>query len=180
MKYLAIIVFLLFFGAAKSQTEYNSPPIDSVTNSVLYRYVFESQNTKDVLYDLSLEWVISVFNNSNYTIRLNDKESGKIICKGSFICIIPMGIFNEPIGTIDFTLSIVVKDFKCKIEIFDVSHDNIKDPIGGDLSDEKPDYAGMGYKKSLWPKIKHYADAEIISIIKSYYAKINTKVDNDW
>lgn len=83
---------------------------------------FDSNFTKDVLYENAKLMFLNTFKNSNAVLQIDDKTIGTIAGKGSFD-VIYRGVMNyKTLGTLSFTLYIKIKDMKCRIEIYDMSY----------------------------------------------------------
>jgi hypothetical protein len=81
--------------------------------------IFESGETKDVLYSKSKMFISEMFKSANDVIQLDDKENGVILVKG-----VIKESFNYSMQTLDyyfsFTMKIYVKDNKYRVVISDV------------------------------------------------------------
>jgi len=60
-------------------------PIDESTKLITYTKVIDVTNqTKDVLFDRALAWAKGYYKNPTEVIREQNKEEGKIVCKGRY------------------------------------------------------------------------------------------------
>ncbi len=147
--------------------------------------------TKDDLYNRAHHWVISIFNNPQKVIQLNDKNEGQIICKGGFeykaVKWWGGGTVNAD-GYIDFTLKLYFKDGRYKYILSDFIHKPLDGISFGEItnSDKPPMKSHMGSKKRailIWEdlKSKSKSNAEIIisSLIKEMEKKVSIEND-DW
>jgi len=99
-------------------------PIDSITKKITYTqvvYVDSSLNSQE-LFSIGKEWFAKSFNSSNDVIQMADKESGKIVGKGT------MQVYCKSIGShrkcgfVNFTISIYLKNARYKYEITNFIH----------------------------------------------------------
>ena len=101
MKKLILLSVLLIVGCAMI----TSVPLEERQSEI----VIENLNKgKDELYDITLEWMAKVFNNSKSVIEVKDKDRGKIIGKGYWIV---TGFGNSGVT---FTLTFSIKENKIR------------------------------------------------------------------
>lgn len=113
--------------------------------------------TKQELYTRARAFIAYSFKNSKNVIQMDDKEAGKIICKGSMT---PpsKGTFNMTYqNNVDFTLTIDVRDNKYRAVISDLYHSGLgpqKEYAGGAIENEKPSCGTLFIPKKDWEKMK--------------------------
>lgn len=107
-------------------------PIDTVSNKVSYQGVVIANGAKSDLYLKAKQWFVTAFNNSNYVLQMDDKESGKLIGKGVAIGDIKdsWGIATVGSFTLNYTVYITVKAGKYRYEVTDFTEE---DNHGGNL-----------------------------------------------
>lgn len=72
---------------------------------------------KDRIYLAAKEWISNSFKSSKAVIDLDDKEAGKIICKGTY----KSDRKNNDALVINFTLNFTAKDGKYRVQIYDLN-----------------------------------------------------------
>ena len=101
MKKLILLSILFIVGCASI----SSVPLEERHSEI----VIENLNKgKDELYDITLEWMAKVFNNSKSVIEVKDKDRGKIIGKGYWIV---KGFGHSGVS---FTLTFSIKENKIR------------------------------------------------------------------
>lgn len=76
---------------------------------------------KDVIYLAIMEWVSKTFNSSKAVIDFQDKDAGKIICKGYAESPSTKGVFGTDALLIDFSINFTIKDGKFRMQIYNLS-----------------------------------------------------------
>ena len=119
MKYLIFLLLLPY--VAHSQTQYPlGDKFPMKDGKVFYEYIdtFPQQN-KDELFSKVAIWASGVFRNSQEANQLVDSERGEYIAKGS--------IYDESfIADVRyfFALRVSVKDYKCRIQVYNIESIN--------------------------------------------------------
>lgn len=114
--------------------------------------------SKDDLFVKASTWIAQKYNSAQDVVQYSDKEAGVIVCKGLFSHSFgnPMiyGFFN---GKISYTLSIKVKDGKCRVTIDGFTHKS-DTSVGYDfgLIKDTDTYDGRWRKKKS--AIKYWGD----------------------
>jgi hypothetical protein len=182
-------------------------PIDSLTGKITFTEVVSVDNStnKQELYSRAREWFVKSFKSSKSVIEFEDKETGKIIGRGTFSAITEesmndnefiknKGLVSKElrerkskgeVGSISFLISIYVKDGRYKYEITDLIHKGITttvagytvtQPDGGDLSNIDPT---CGYSQLMptirWKNIKANSFLTIESLIKDLKSTMAVK-----
>jgi hypothetical protein len=91
--------------------------IDETSKLITYTKVIDATNqTKDVLFDRALAWAHDYYKNPTDVIREQNKEEGKIVCKGRYKFSNPADKkgFATDAGLIQYTLTLLFKDGKIK------------------------------------------------------------------
>lgn len=113
--------------------------------------------SKQELYTRARAFIAYSFNNSKNVIQMDDKEAGKIICKGS-MKLSSKGTFGFTYqNNVDFTLTIDVKNNKYRAIISDLYHTGLGVPPeypGGAIENEKPACGTLFIPKKDWEKMK--------------------------
>lgn len=177
-KYIFIVIALT---TLKAQGQFLFPEKEG---KVVYEEVIEVDKTKDQLYNSAKHWMVTIFNDANEVIQLDDKESGKIIGKGVVRHTQPI-LWTSVINNNNFTIEIDCKEGKYRYRIFDivvktgvmpsgVTLDQMNAVIRKDISGER--VVGIKYTKQNMPlvdeKIKSLAES-----LKTEMAEIATKDD---
>ena len=109
---------------------------------------------------------------------MDDKELGKIICKGVIAVDGTKNFLGSPVGDdyVNFTLTIDIKDYKCRIvydELFHKAGHYNGSHSGGDLCREKPLNGGsLEFSVKRWNKIKE----KISTLINQFYSELKTEI----
>lgn len=113
--------------------------------------------TKQELYARARAFIAYSFKNSKNVIQMDDKDVGKIICKGSMTCESKGTLGINYQNNVDFTLTIDVKENRYRGVISDLYHSglgNAKEYPGGAIENEKPDCGTLFIPKKDWLKMK--------------------------
>jgi len=73
---------------------------------------------KDKLYKRAMGWVVKTYNSANEVIQLHDKDDGKIVLKA----IMKIPVTTVDFETVNYTMTIEVKDNKYRCTIGDLYH----------------------------------------------------------
>jgi len=99
-------IFLFFLAFTPFFINAQTIAIDAETNLYATSAVVQIDSTsKDMLFTRAVEWVSLNYKSAKDVIQLSDKESGKLICKGSF----PTSLFMKE-GWIEHTMILEFKD----------------------------------------------------------------------
>ena len=79
-----------------------------------HQIIFNTDKSKDEVFDVSLEWMAKTFVSSKAVIEYKDKPSGKIIGKGYLTMILDAMGMSVPIQY-HFTLSIEIKEGRYRL-----------------------------------------------------------------
>jgi hypothetical protein len=142
--------------------------LDSLTNKYQATgVVIVNSATKEILYTKTKEWIALNYKSANDVIQLADKETCKIILKGTF----PTTMFMKE-GWLEHTLIFDFKDGKFKYSYTNFSYYSSE---SGKINYESP---SLGFKK----KIIAATDEDISSSISSLkkYLTNNLNNNNDW
>lgn len=129
--------------------------------------------SKDQLYLKAREWAARSFVKANEVIQMDDKEAGKIICKGYFEIEGAKNGFGMTLGMdyVSFTLSIDIRDNKYRLLLEDLSHKGGTyqySVTGGSLCNDKPACGTFWMPASRWAKYKKRSSAESKLLIASF------------
>lgn len=169
------IVFSLLLMTVFSQ----NMPIDTVTNLVSYSNVITADSTsKDELYTRAKEWIVLNYKSANDVIQLDDKQGGKIICKGVFNVTHVMG----NVWNIDHTIILEFKEGKWRYTITQILYSSY-DCIG--CQTPKPIENCKGSNMTNSEKFKEKIDIQINSIISSLKTAMqkksqSSKTNDNW
>lgn len=158
-----------------------------VNKQVCYTEVIRKDSiSKNELYNRALSWFANTFKSSKDVIQMQDKESGKIIGKGSFEC--SLG-FLFPSLDIKMTIIIMVKDGRYKyvinnfIHYYSVYIENMSSHGEQTIFEM---FEGADPKKKITQKNARKLHNKILEIIDSLKEGMNipnsstTTEDNDW
>lgn len=83
-------------------------------HKIKYEIIENSDLNKQALYKNAQTWIAIQFGNYKSVVQFEDKEAGRIICKGSLLAESALET------TLSFTLSVDVKDKKYRVAIDDI------------------------------------------------------------
>jgi hypothetical protein len=111
------LFLLLFIAPAFSYSQ--NVPIDSLTNKIVFSEVVKVDSvSKDELYTRAREWFAKTFKSAQDVLQMDDKESGKLIGKGS-----SKGVNHLQLSTnsfyLNYMISITIKDGRYRYEVTD-------------------------------------------------------------
>lgn len=113
------ILFLLLVFSCKSFSQ--ELPRDS-TGIIMFSKIIPADSvSKQDLFIRCREWVTDHFKSAKDVIQYEDKDAGKIVCKGNmdFVTYDIFGLESNATAWIDFKLSIDVKDNKVRCRMSD-------------------------------------------------------------
>ncbi|MFM7015851.1 MAG: DUF4468 domain-containing protein [Bacteroidota bacterium] len=127
MKNLFLTVLSLLighFGFSQASKTTVKLPIDESTKLITYDKVIEVTNqTKENLFDRALTWAKGYYKNPTEVIREQNKEEGKIVCKGRYKISTPPDKkgFSTDAGLVQYTLTLLFKDGKIKYSLSEIN-----------------------------------------------------------
>ncbi len=137
--------------------------------------------SKDKLFSLAASWFATYYKSAQNVIQLSDKEDGKII--GKAVYPYRLAVMGNKQSYVNYTITVMVKDGKYKIEMADFNHEGGaygKGYSGGLLSNEKPDCGNLFITKKMWSKIQEKGKSEsetAIANFKTFIASESKKED---
>jgi hypothetical protein len=163
MRSFLFLLFIPFFGFSQI-----SPSLQKDENGNYYfQNIIENQNTAEQNYIKCKEAITYLYNNSNWTIKLDEKS--KIITKG-------IAELNHSLYTLDFhhTMTIDIKENKIRITFTQLT---VSAKKTGEMSlNTKPTFF---YPKSFWDDTKKKSLLKMIEL--SEYFKINIEsTEEEW
>lgn len=181
-----LLLFNLNTYAQDSVYQFKKVTIDTTSGFVVFDAIIKLDSVgKEEIYNRIKIWLTEAFKSSKDVIQIDDKTSGRIICKGNSDIIIPMVIMDVPINC-RFTLSILIKDFKYRVRFERITYQGYPDsysmnpPINTaeDLITDKAIEEGRG-------KIKMKYRTATIDLLNTLLTKMQqstrTKsVSDDW
>jgi hypothetical protein len=184
MKGLSFVFYLIVF-TTKIFSQENTFPIDSITGKITYSEIIKVDSVNNQkLYLRANVWFVHSFVSAKNVIQLNDKESGKIIGKGTFQVTDNNNhnslVYVPIVGTVDFTVEIQTKDERYKYVLSDFSY-KINGETEIDLTSSSGFKSGM-FQKRLdiqWADIKQNTNMTILNMIESLKNSMGTKYDSD-
>lgn len=134
------------------------------------------------LYGRARAFVTYSFKNSKNVIQMDDKEVGKIICKGSMTPS-SKGTFGMTYqNNVDFTLTIDLKDNKYRAIISDLYHSGLgsqKEYPGGAIENEKPACGTLFIPKKDWEKMKEAIKKEATTYLEKLKVAMHKETKPD-
>ena len=101
-----------------------------------HQIIFNTDKSKDEVFDVSLEWMAKTFVSSKAVIEHKDKPSGKIIGKGYITMITQVPGMSVPIEY-HFTLSIEVKEDRYRLYFENFRDEMYSDSLEGTVPRKK-------------------------------------------
>jgi hypothetical protein len=184
MKALSFVFILTIFTTNLFSQE-NTFPIDSITGKITYSEIIKVDSVNNQkLYLRANVWFVHSFVSAKNVIQLNDKESGKIIGKGTFEVTDNNNhnsmVYLPIVGTVDFTVEIQTKDERYKYVFSDFSY-KVNGDAEKNLKSSSVFKSGM-FQKRLdiqWADIKQNTNMTILNMIESLKKSMGTKDDSD-
>lgn len=139
----------------------------------------DSTLTKAVLYTRLMEWVASTWTNPTSVIQVNDKEGGYLCIKGTSQAYMTYLNKRNPMGFINYTFNVWIKDGKYKYDIVNIRYTNAQ--YGVDYSfKETVELAKT--KKTLKEVCEdyHYIVQLMISSLKTKLSAPPASPSTDW
>jgi hypothetical protein len=103
-KIMFILVIVISTISLKSQTW----PIDEKTGEIVFTEVIQMDSlSKDQVYAIVKEWIAVTYKDASEVIQMDDKESGKLICKA----VIPVVIHSlgaRDAGVVKYDLTFLI------------------------------------------------------------------------
>lgn len=168
MKYIIITIFSIYYCTAQ---ELVFTEIDSAI-----------KGSKDELFVKSKSWAATYFKDAKSVIQLDDKEAGKLICKGAGNVPVKNG-FGEVCyyDKLWFLATINVKDNKTRIIISDFSHqsnDPHTDASVGRLLNPQKNFPRIGFNKYV-EKLKKRATEQAQETLSNYHQFMHSASASD-
>ena len=175
-KLLVIALLIVLYKQSAFSQDYPSP--------FKFETIDSMQGTKSELFVKANEWVAKTFNSAKDVIQMSDKDAGKIIAKGMMESGGRVG-FVKGTFYIKYTLSIDLKDNKCRIRISDfitvgcMSNAALIDSHYFDLNysldnQDPPD----NYSMKTWNDIKYTCTYRSGELVKELIIALKSKSEN--
>ncbi len=149
-------------------------PFDEATHLITYQGVVEVPGaTKDQLYTRAYEWMAKTYRSANAVIQMQDKESGRLVGRGSTRATVR----GYDAGVVRHTLTLYFKDGRYKYVLTDFAHEAIglKDFYsGGPLERPNAQVMALGSKKN-WDGIRHEADSDARRLVADLQTNMTLK-----
>jgi Domain of unknown function (DUF4468) with TBP-like fold len=190
MKKLFTVVLILstFQTIAQRGTAYNPNPKpiadepNPITDTFEFKLIDTVNFSKQQLYLKARQFVALQFNDSKSVIQMDDKEDGKIVCKGTMKIIIPDPLGITSTSYVSFTMNIDVRDGKFRCILNNFNHDGFVTTNGlatggGDLNYQKPGWGNM-YGK-FWNRIKVQTKKQALQFLADFKLEMETPQKDD-
>lgn len=183
---MKILLFILFYFLSHlhctSQNQIHK--IDSITHKWYFEKIISLDSLpKHEIYTKARIWIAHEFINNSNVIRMDDIDSGILICKGVIVYDFNQGLYKYE-GYTYFLLTINVKHGKLKIKIEDLHHKCFFKHInhsGGDIENDKPACGTSHLKYNNWQSIKGESVLRINNLIDDFTNfMINTQNIDNW
>lgn len=175
-----VILFLVFTYSALQAQDKTIFPADS-NGKITYTEVISLNDSikKDELFSRAKSTFVNLFKNSNRVIQNEDPTAGNITGKGNFPMYAKFLGSTKEMGSVSFTVSILVKDGKYKYVITDFNHSGNGGNVmsGGNLENGKP----KNFWAKAWNEMMESVDVDtkyFIKNLKTEMLKPSPKADN--
>jgi len=172
IKFLLLSVILITSSISHAQKF----PIDQETQKITYTEVVDAPGIKkDDLYNRAKTWYVTGTGITKIALELEDKETGKLLGKVNN----PVKVNNPPlnnkfeVGSVSYTITIIVKDDKYKYTFTDFVHDSDGlpkvvscGPLENKKSGAKSIISEMMPSNWQWNKIKEGTDETVLKQIE--------------
>jgi hypothetical protein len=153
-----ILLLLLLFTPFISIAQIKDSIVTQQDSSFEFKLIDSVSASKQELYTRARQFVALQFKDSKEVIQMDDKEAGKIICKGTLMPSAKAALGVPVQSYIEFTMTIDLKDNKYRCVLSNFYHNGIVGRtdgfgIGGDLNNEKQK-SNEGLTKKYWGRIK--------------------------
>ena len=176
MKRLTFLICLLLSVVTNAQTP------------LIFESVVSADSiSKSDLFNNGKSWVVATFRDAKEVIQLEDKDAGRITCKGVFEYKAPQwwggGTANAN-GYVRFTIKLYFKEGRYKYSFSEFNHEPIDGISFGIItdSDKPPMKSHMGSKKRaqiIWDDLIEKTRNNTELLIESLKTKMEDKED-DW
>ena len=146
------------------------------------KVIENSASTKSELYTKARSIIAYKFKNSNYVVQMEDKESGRIICKGVMVVHSTGTLGINYSNYVNFSLTIDVKDNRYRAVISDIYHSGISSSNeypGGAIENEKPDCGKFSIPKKDWNKMKEAIVNDATQFLEEFKKEMNIEIKVD-
>jgi hypothetical protein len=166
---LLLILFFISIGSTSICLSQELPK-DEKTGAFSYQEVviIDGINSGE-LYSRAKAWIAETYRSANDVIQLDDKESGRLIVKGSF----RITYYMNP-AWVYHTLTLEVKDGRYRYTLTDFVFDN--NQWAAPLEEEKK---FLGNKKRLHRQVVNCAN-QSITALKNAMERATPATDDDW
>lgn len=179
MKHVIVILLLCISALSSAQVSF---PLNDAGEVEFIKVIQLDSSTKDNNFNKSKLWVANAFKSAQDVIQYENREEGKLVCKG-LIAIKSTGmgmggtIHWSQAGNVLFTLEMGVKDDRCRIRIYDLTHQ--AENAGGNLNNIKPSCGTLSMTLKTWNSVKIQALENVNDIISEYEAALNKESKGD-
>lgn len=178
LRFLIMVLVLNFNLNAQNELEYSE-------------VVEVNEVSKDILYSKGLIWFAETFKDSRAVIEVKDREAGIIIGNGFFKYSALKGLkYRDVQGYIEFTIKVMFKDGRSKIELKSFTHRPNYEPYSLGIISDSEDYPyskvnkGINDKwhQTLWEDLKSKVPLQANSLLENFTKFIikNANQTDDW
>lgn len=142
---------------------------------------------KNILFAKANEWAAERFNSSKAAVQLSDKESGTLLCKGSFLFEWGKSMtYGNLWGYINYTLTVKFKDDKIRIVVKGFNHETehpgnmISVSLGPVNTGEHPVYGNRKTVKKYWAALQTECYNFCRTVSSDIYRYVSNTEDDEW
>jgi hypothetical protein len=152
----------------------NAQVLPLVERQVVYEQIDSVSGSNDELFLRSKKWLVNAFRSAKDVIQLDDKESSKLMGKGSDSYYFEEGFNKWPVTSIIyFTLQIDIRDNKARIRIFNIEEGKERDVA-------KPIETYEYYPKKIKPKIEQKINEKMLGLLASFKTGISKSATDNF
>lgn len=137
---------------------------------------------QEELYSRAKTFVAYNFVDSKNVIQMDDKDVGKIICKGTMNPTSRGALGMNYQNNFDFTLTIDLRDNKYRAVLNNIYHSGLgphKTYPGGHIENEKPDCGTLMIPKKDWIKMQEAVKLEATKFMNKLKNHMNASLSKD-
>jgi len=177
------LIFLILLLAASPLAGQPQLPLNYEGRIEFKKIIPLDSANKAAHFDKARLWVANTFRSAQNVIQYENRQEGKLLCKGLFaITSTGMGmsgtIHRDQAGYVSFTMEISIKDDRCRIRAYDFMHDAVYS--GGNLENAKPACGGTWMTAKTWHSIQLQTIERMDGTFIDFEKAMNSKKQDDF
>lgn len=180
MKHVFLILSLLAAMVSHAQPKL---PLDAEGHIEFKKIIPLDSTAKASHFGKAKLWVANTFRSAQDVIQYESAQEGKLLCRGVFaINTTGMGangtIHRTQAGFVSFTMEISIKDDRCRIRSYDLTHE--AEYSGGNLQNIKPACGGLVMTVKTWNSIQLQTAERMEVTFLDFEKAMNTTKKDDF